>query len=304
MGKRFSGHEETVMRWRLPVGLALGVIALGGCKNDQQIVAPISGTIALTDGDFDHVAEPFDRMVVRHEDYEGLISAATWDVDYDPSYHQLKVEHLVGDDQDMDGFGAVFLASGTRGFGARQYNGLEPDDALVSDEFVIEQVQAYVESGNVVVCTDWTYDLIERAWPDLIEFLGDDTTLDAAQTGEIMTVEAEITEDRLANALEMDTMAVQYNFSNWAVIEEVDDRDVTVWLRGDIEYRERDGTGTQPLSDVPLLVSMSPQGDNKGRVVFFTFHIDTQTDAVIDEVLRTVVGRFDEQADDPVAPIQ
>jgi hypothetical protein len=287
------------------VGLLL--LAGSGCKNEGNLIGTLGDDIAVTQGDFDDVAAPFNRLVVAHESYEGIIAAATWDDEFDPANNALKVETLFSDGQEIAGYDTIFVASGTRGFGLRRYNGLDPDDSLVKDEFVIDAVTNFVARGGNLVVTDWAYDLVEACWPDAIEFLGDDATFDAAQAGEIGNVTASISQEKEADLLRerlgTDTVSVRFDFSNWAVIEEVSN-DVTVWETADITYRERNGEGTQSLSGVPILVSFAPNGADKGKVVFLSYHIDAQTEAVIDDTLRTVVGEFEEDRDKPVAPIE
>lgn len=288
---------------------AVGALALAAaCNPENQIVRPLSGAIAVTAGDFDDIGEPLRRLVVNHETYEGLISVATWDQGYDPDNVALKVEGLLGDEQELDAYGVMFVASGTRGLGLREYNSLDSDDQFVADPFVAEQMQAWVRRGGVLLASDWAYDLVEISYPDAIDFLGDDLVLDGAQRGEIPdnsrhTLEATVTDERLVDAIGQETLSLGYAFSNWAVIEDVDD-DVEVWLRGDVTFRNEDGSTGGTLTDVPLLVAFAPEGATGGRIVFATFHIDAQTDSVVDQLLRTVVGDFDEKQDAPVQPIE
>lgn len=280
--------------------LAVLVALLAGCTSDNELQRRELNRVAVTAGDFDDVTEPLNRMVVEYERYDGIISVATWDEDYDPSANVLTVEGLLGSLDEMLSYDAVFVASGTRGLGDRVYNGLDDDDQLVTDADVVANVQEYPLRIRSLVATDWAYDLVEVAWPDAIEFVHDDLSLDAAQCGQIAEVSARVTDDRLAQDLGMDTVAVSFNYSNWAVMESVSE-DVTVWLRGDVSYRISETEGYGTLTDVPLLVSFEPGGSPDGRVVFSSFHIDTQTDAVIDQVLATVVGDFEAAPPESVA---
>ncbi len=280
----------------------LGLLALSACTREDGLTRTLDGAIAVTAGDFDNVAAPFQRLVVAHESYEGLISVATWDAEYDPDAVSLKVERLF-DGEELDGYGLLMVASGTRGFGLHTYNGVAPDDQFVSDEFVIGEVQSFVDHGGILVVTDWGYDLIEAAWPDAIEFVGDDEVFDGAQLGSIGTVTASVDQEALVDAIGMDEMSVRYDFSNWAVAEEVAAADAVVWVSGDVAWEALDGQGEQQVEDAPLLMSFQPPGSS-GMVVYSTFHIDAQTATVIDQVMETVVGPFDEGDDTIVAPIE
>ena len=272
----------------LPLGASLV-----GC-NEQSFTSKNLNSVAVTAGDFDNLAAPLDRMVVRHSVYEGLISTATWDSDYNGETIALKVESLFGELAEISSHDAVFVSSGTRGLGERVYNGLLPDDDLVSDPNVINNVREYVKRGGVVLFTDWTYDLLEEAWPDYVTFVNDDTKLDAAQVGEIGTVTSAVVQPALEAALNTDSVALKYDFSNWTVVESVSP-DVTVWLSGTARYRVQAG-GLNTLEDVPMLLSFEPAGT--GRVVYASFHMDAQTDVITDQMLRTVVGYFQEGNDE------
>ncbi|MCO4745746.1 MAG: hypothetical protein KC912_13215 [Proteobacteria bacterium] len=265
---------------------------LVGCKSDTGLYGGPLTSVGVVAGDFDDMTEPLKRIEVRHEVYEGIISVATYDTEWPHEDVALKVEGLLSDSRVMGDYDAVFVASGTRGFGVREYNGLEADDHLVSDAAVLEEVRTYVEDfDRTLFVSDWSYELVEALWPDKIDFLGDDAVLDAAQRGEIGQIMATVEEPGLSELLETETLPLEFNFSNWAPVERVAD-DVAVWARGDVEYALENGGGFASLSDAPLLVSFEPDGG--GRVVYASFHVNAQLDNTMDMLLNTVVGDFRE----------
>lgn len=268
------------------------LLALAGCASDQGLYGGPLTSVGVVAGDFDEMAEPLLRMDVRHEVYEGIISVATYDPEWNHEGVALKVETLLTDRNTITRYDGVFIASGTRGFGVREYNGLDPDNQLVTDSAVLEEVRYYVEDfGGTLFVTDWSYELIEAIWPDAIDFLGDDNTLDAAQRGQIGLIQASVEEDGLAEIIETDTLPLEFNYSNWALVESVGP-DVTVWARGDVEYALDNGGGFATLNDSPLLVSFNPEAG--GRVVFGSFHVNAQLDHTMDRLLDSVVGDFTE----------
>ena len=284
-----------MMRWMQPT--VLGLVVLGAGCSDQEFLVRLNNSVAVTVGDFDEVAAPLNRMVVKHTDYDGVISTTTWDTSYTGN-SALTVEGLFGDLSEMMQHDAIFVASGTRGLGDRQYNGLSEDNQIVASEDAVQNVRDFVERGNTLLVTDWGYDLVEAVWPDYVTFSGEDMGLDAAQRGGEGNIQGLVTDDVLATAIETDSIELAYNFSNWAVIESVRE-DVRVLMRGDVSYLDDNGVGTVSLSEVPLLIQFEPPGGLGGQVVFSTFHMDAQNAFVVDETLRTVVGRFKE--DDPEA---
>jgi hypothetical protein len=237
--------------------------------------------VATTYGDFDDFTPSLQRLDVAHEAYEGLISNATWS---DDPVEGFAVETLF--DGRRIGAEAVLVASGTRGFGRTVYNRNDADDAFVGDDRVLDAVEGYVRSGGRLLVTDWSYDLVEQTWPDAIGFSGDDAVLDAAQTGDVATVLARVTEPSLAEALGMDAVVLDYSFSNWAVITDVDP-DTTVWLRGDVPVWT--GEAIETLRDVPLLVSFER---GRGTAAVMTFHANAQTPVLTDLLLSHVLGEL------------
>lgn len=271
-------------------GALVVVSASVGCKNDNSLTANPIDSVAVTTGDFDYVALPLDRMVIPHESYEGIISVATWDREYDPELVQLKVETLLGNIDELSFHGAVFVASGTRGLGAQQYNGLDPDDTLLTNPAVRDNVRAYVEGGGILIVTDWAYDLVQLAWPELMVTVGDGA-FDGAQAGNNGTIIGKVVDPLLSAALGEDSVALEYNYSNWAVVSSV--AQGTVHIEGDVAYKGDVDSGTLQLTGAPLLMSWQPEGA-LGKVVLSTFHFDAQTPEVMDTIVTTVIGEFEE----------
>jgi hypothetical protein len=286
--------------------IAAAFASVAGDCRDDGFVPNFVQRVGVTAGDFDDVAAPFQRMDVQHDVFEGLISTATWDEDFDPDDVGLKVEELfVGGPSgggSMGGYQAVFVASGTRGFGVRQYNGLGADDMFVQDDRVAENVARYAGGADrALFVTDWAYELIELGWPDAIDFLGADlvratngswTNLDAAQHGLIDDVVATVEDPALAEALGGDTVGLAFPYSNQAVIEDVGP-DVKVLLRGPVRYRLNESAEVVTIEDAPLLVAFQPEGENGAWIYYATFHIDAQPPGVIDAMLPALVGEFE-----------
>lgn len=286
---------------RRGVGYTLTLLGLvGGCKIDNSLSGQNGGDIALTAGDFDDVQAPFNRLDVATDRYDGVISTATWDSGYDPGAVGLKVEGLLGGEAELTKYGRLIVASGTKGLGGRAYNSTLDDNQFVIDPAVAERVANYVERGNVLMCTDWSYDLIEVAFPDLIDFFGEDTTFDDAQRGEIGEISGVVEAESLKTLLGTDTLSLNYDFSNWSVVTGVSE-EVEVLVRGDAVVRTGTGSGAEEVTGVPLLLR-APIGNNGGLVVFSSFHLDAQTPGMIDQLIPFLVGSL-EKADPTVAPI-
>ena len=272
------------------VALALVACGAAACKNDQGLAELKFEDIAVTTGDFDYVEEALARNLVSYTSFEGYIEQAVYDQQLDPSSIALKSEALFTELDDKQQpqlfqYDAVVLDSGTRGFGAYVYNGVDADDGIVANETAMANLDSYVSQGGVLIASDWAYDVIEELWPDKVHFLYEEDGLDAAQVGNSDLVDADVVDTDLAALIEQSQLGITYDFSHWTVIQDVGS-DVTVYLRGDVEYRTNDGQGNDTLKDVPLLISFGVGG---GQVYFSNFHWRAQRNAITDALLFGLV---------------
>lgn len=143
----------------------------------------------------------------------------------------------------------------------------EDTGATPLHETVQANLQAYVAQGGAIYASDWSYDIIEQTWSDRLEFVGDDTTPDAAQLGEYGLVNAAVSDASLAEWLDSDYVEIEYDLPVWAPIETNSDS-VSVHLKGNVSYRV--GTSTYSLPTAPLLVSFT---SGEGKVVYSTFRV-------------------------------
>jgi len=274
-----------------------------GCQQDQGFVERPLEAIAVATGDFDSVEYSLDRLLISYQTYEGYISEPTYDLDADPDSMLLKVETLFtgeteGGGREIDEYDAIFVNSGVRGFGEYVYNGVDPDDALVTDELAVQTVRDFVNGGGILFASDWAYDLVEAAFPEAIDFYGDDTVYDAAQAGSAGGVDGVVNDSNLSDALGNSTVSLAYNYSYWAVIEGVG-AGTTTWMSGDVEYRISASEGYATLKSAPLLVSFESGG---GQVIYSTFHINAQTARMVDTAIDVMIPGLPTSSDETQDP--
>ena len=271
----------------------LVILGMTACS-EQELKAFSFNEIAMVEGDFDHMGDVLLRLDIDTIEYEGYITQPVYDAEVDPDLNALKIEGLMRDRTEagrtvMLSYDAIFLNSGVRGFGEYVYDGVDPDDAFLNDPEVIENVRSFVEGGRTLVVSDWTADIIEAAWPEMVTFLNEDSCpyapcWDAPQVGISERVNADVVDEQLQQDLGTDSFSVEFDFSYWTAIESVSD-DVDVYLRGDITYRDSEGDKT--LEDAPLLIAFTP--GTRGRVVFSSFHWRSQNPVLANKVMLNVV---------------
>jgi len=281
------------MMHRVPISvLSIGLCM--ACTNEQGINELRFENVAVASGDFDRVEEALARNDVRYTLFEGYIEQPVYEEDVNPEGIAIGTEVLFGGtnadgDPEIFSYDAVFVNSGTRGFGAYAYNSLAEDDSIVTDEQAIADVVEFVTRNRTLVVSDWAYDLVEACWPDSIRFLDESEGLDGAQAAVQESIIADVVNDELADVLLNDQLQLDFDFSYWTVMESVS-ADVEVYLRGDVEYRLADNSGTAIIEDVPLLVAFDV---GRGRVIYSAFSWKAQTQAVTDLLLLFLAEGLD-----------
>ncbi|MFZ5475552.1 MAG: hypothetical protein ACOZNI_02150 [Myxococcota bacterium] len=257
------------------------LLLLAACS-EQGLEGIRIDDVAVVLGDFDDMTTTLTGLDVPTTPFDGFTVQATYQPEDErqkrddglPSFEGLLTDADEKGRLAIQLYGAVFVNSGARGLGVGQYNNLLlEDDGIVGDEELVGRVCSYVESGGTLVASDWAYDLVERCWPDAVEFAGDDEAIDGAQLGVADGgVTATVHEETLKEGLGA-TVAIAYDYSAWAAIESVG-ADTEVLLSGTVEYQPSSDAGYETLSDAPLFVRF-PAGS--GQVVFSTFHLAAQT---------------------------
>lgn len=230
---------------------------------------PLDLDIALVLGDYDDIHTVLESM--------GFANYRT----IDGTSESMLGEFLVDLDQ-MRAYDVIF------------FNGGHVEDGIFYDvdvtntipSQVISNLQTYVAEGGSVYGTDWSYDVIERAWPDAIDFLGDDNISNDAQVGEYDLVDAKVTDESMADFLGSTSVEIEYDLPVWPPIESVEGY-VSVHLTGTVHYSE--GPLTNTLAQAPLLVSFS---GGFGRVGFSTFRVVANHDQTMVNILQYMLDEI------------
>ena len=224
---------------------------------------PLELSIALVEGNYDDVDVVLESM--------GF--ANYWSVD---GTSEASLTAFLTDLEQMRAYDVIFFNGGHVEQGViYDYDPTNPVPPQV-----IANLQTFVAEGGSVYASDWSYDVIEQAWPDAIDFLGDDSLYNSAEMGEYALVDAKVTDEALSSFLGTDSVAVEYDLPVWPPMQSVEGY-VSVHLTGNVEYRE--GDHTYQLASVPLLASFS---GGEGRVAFATFRVVANHDTNMINLLQ------------------
>jgi hypothetical protein len=163
--------------------------------------------------------------------------------------------------------------------GAEEYD-------FVSSTIYADNLRQYVQNGGSVYASDWAYDVVEKMFPNQIEFYGDDLTTDAAQQGAIMeSVYATIDDISLAQAMGQSSVEIHYPLPVWALMESVSSQ-VRVYLRANADVGDSFGSTTTTLYSVPHTVGFA---HGQGKVIYTSFHQEPGLNLDAERLLQLLV---------------
>jgi hypothetical protein len=145
-------------------------------------------------------------------------------------------------------------------------------------EELADTLAKYVSDGGVLYASDWRYDAVAKAFPEMV---------DLSRKGEGMKglVKAEVVDPGLRDVLGTGTVELNFDLTQWKTAAFGGPR-VTVLMQG--HYRKIDPSNLIKGVDAtaPLLVKF-PFG--KGQVIFTSFHNEKVSSAVEDKLLQYLV---------------
>ena len=179
-----------------------------------------------------------------------------------------------------------------------------------------DAIKDYVENGGIVYASDYANSIIEAAFPEKIKFYkgyeipgGESNEAESSRVGNFGKQTAKITDPGLESVLDKDSIEVDYNLPNWAVIDSVSS-DVDVLVKGPVpvagsmnidaesleEFKNMDLTdpssteelnekfydSAETLDDKPYVVTFS---EGKGEVLYTTFHNEVQNTSDMEKML-------------------
>jgi hypothetical protein len=201
----------------------------------------------LTDPVFDG------KQIVVWDDMSKLLDRLGQGYDHD----KLRTKDLENDPTKLDNYDVLFFTCS--------------DD---KKKFTLrDQLVKFVSRGGVLYASDWRYDAIKNAFPDMV---------DQSKEGEGLNgeVTAEVVDPGLRKLLGP-TAHLHFDLPQWKTAAFGGPR-VTVLMQG--QYRRLD----KSLASAPLLVKF-PFGDKGGQVIFTSFHNEKETSELAEKLLKYLV---------------
>lgn len=223
-----------------------------------------SAHVAVVTGDWDSI-----------EDI--LAGAGITDITmYDGLNGQAPTDHdLLGDLSLMSSYDIIFLNCG-------QYEG-----DFFSNPTYVNNLRMFVDAGGSLYASDWAYDFVEIAFPESVDFEGDDSEQNAAAVGESGPMTANVSDSALATALGATTVSLNYDLPQWVVPTSAAGN-ARVLVTGNASAFDYSTFQTYNIPNAPLAVQFH-FGQNGGSVIYTSFHNEQQSTADMDLILNYMV---------------
>lgn len=223
-----------------------------------------SAHVAVVTGDWDSIENILAAAGITDVTlYDGLNGTSPSDSD------------LLGNLQEMSQYDIIFLNCG-------QY----PAN-FFTDANIINNLRAFVDAGGSLYTSDWAYDFVEVAFPESVDFYGDDNMRNAAAAGVDGPISANVTDPALAQALGQSTVSLNYDLPQW-VLPIGAAANARILVRGNAEALNMQTFQFESVNDAPLAVQFHI-GQNGGSVIYTSFHNEHQATQDMNLILTYMI---------------
>ena len=215
--------------------------------------------IAVVTGSYDDVGGILTRLGLSYDAYDG-----------DP-YGSREYEELLSNPSRLAQYDIIFFNCGMDDTWAYGFGGISLNE-------IRQNLREFVQDGGSIYASDWAYYMIEAPFPSLITFAGDDSSYSSAAVGESGYYTVNVLDPGLRTLLGSNTASINYDLPSWVVPASTSSGEILV--RGSVLFYEN--WTSLVTKDVPLVIS----GSDNGRILYTSFHNETQTTVDMDRMLE------------------
>jgi hypothetical protein len=159
----------------------------------------------------------------------------------------------------------------------------EEDEADGIEAQVATNLRQFAENGGSIYASDWAYLIVEKPFPEMLTFMGDDAVPGSAFLGVEGEIEALVVDTAMANLLGGNLASINYDLNIWVAMQAAGPG-VDILLEGDFPvFDEND----QPVPASGPLATRFSYG--AGNVTYTTFHNEVQTTIDMEHLLEDIV---------------
>jgi len=184
-------------------------------------------------------------------------------------------EDFVSDPANLAQYDIIFINCG-------QY-----EQTFFTNPTFVNNLRTYVDAGGSLYASDWAYDFVEVAFPESVDFEGNDAQTNSAAVGESGPMTAQVSDPALATALGGSTVSLNYDLPQWVVPTSAAGN-ARVLVTGNASAFNYQTFQTYNVPNAPLAVQFH-FGQNGGSVIYTSFHNEQQSTQDMDLILSYMV---------------
>ncbi len=167
----------------------------------------------------------------------------------------------LGDRDFFEGTDIIFFSCG---------QAMDGVDYMYDDDAgaLADQLRSWRVQGISLHFSDWAYSLLELGFPDMVDWLGDDSRFFEPLEADVQSLTARIVSPSLTSELGRDELELVYDLPQVAVIDSVD-ANVEVLLRASVYAREEYELASS-FEDSPI--AFRRKSNDKGTIIFTSAH--------------------------------
>lgn len=143
---------------------------------------------------------------------------------------------------------------------------------------IAANIAAYTKDGGSVYTSDWAYYFFEAAYPNALDFQGEDKTYGSAYLGMAGKIKATVLDADMQAVIGSSTADLNYDLDAWAVVTSAS-ASATVLIEGDARL------WGATVKKSPLAAEIRPGG----RMIYTSFHNEQQSTVHMDLLLMEII---------------
>jgi hypothetical protein len=258
----------------IPAGTYVVVVTKGSFQTHFEVFVPANEiielaqeecfddnlNIAVVTGEYDHIGRILLDLGLSFDTYNGF---TTQSVDF------------LRNPAAMDDYDIIFLNCGL------VYDANNMEDHIGE---IGTNIRDYVRNGGSVYASDWAYFITEKAFPDMVDFRGDDNTLFDSALGVAGSVSATVYDTSMIAALGgSETASITFDLDVWITPVAAGGSGSTMVYS---KYKYYSASySTQHSGEGPLAVKL----EDTGSVIFTAFHNEAQITLDMETMIREII---------------
>jgi hypothetical protein len=222
---------------------------------DPECLDPSNVDIAVVTGDYDSIELILDDLGLAYDTVDGTTGTA--------------YISFLGDSTALSTYDIVFINCGISW------------DWYGSGDAIGAALQTYVEDGGSLYVSDWSAGLVEKAYPDMMDWYGDDAIITEALAGAPGTHKGVVLDPNMQTLLGAQQADLSFDYNNWAIAEK-ESQFTKVLVRGKAPLDAGGEVAGSPLA-------FRYHSQSGGQLLFTSFHNEAQNTLDMDLLLLEII---------------